>query len=466
VELAKQYGGGPSFGSFTNALLRKLPPDPSTITTDNSDGQQEQEQQQQQQQQRSLVFTAEEGDESDTRPLPSPKGDSEEALAIRLSYPPFLVHLLIEGFGKTQAKTIMEAGNTFPPTMVRSRAADAAVPTVLLSVSEEEAAATAAAATATAATAAAAATTTATGAAVPVAAGLASKPVKLPWETVKSLPLALKAPLPLPYTLGVVRSEKLLRKLTQDEGWYVTNGTPAGLLARLAQGAVARVLGGGEGGREGGLRVLDVCAAPGGKGLAVWDVIKKEQGYGALSLVMNDVNEEKIGRIRENLSKFGLEEEVELTIGDGLTLTREEVVRQMRTKKEEEGGKEDGFDVVILDAPCSNAGVLGRRPEARWRLRDDKLLKELEETQFSLLKHASDELLSRTNSRAEIWYMTCSILKGEDEGMVERACRELGLEVVMEGGREGRALQMKVLPGEGPGGAFDGGFGCALRRSS
>jgi len=38
--------------------------------------------------------------------------------------------------------------------------------------------------------------------------------------------------------------------------------------------------------------------------------------------------------------------------------------------------------------------------------------------------------------------------------------------VVNEEGREGRPLRMKVLPGEGPGGAFDGGFGCALRRKS
>lgn len=386
--------------------------------------------------------------------MPLPKGHSEEALAVRLSYPPFLVHLFIEEFGKAKAKLIMEAGNTFPPTMLRSRAADAAAPVLPLAGSdtreEEHESASAAAPVAG-----------------PAPMSGASKSLKLPWTTVNNLPPALHTPLPLPYTLGVVRSEKLFRQLTQDEGWYVTNGTPAGLLARLAQGAVARVFGSddaGKGMREGGLRVLDLCAAPGGKGLAVWDVIREGQGHHTLALVMNDVNEEKTGRIRENLSKFGLEDKIHLTIGDGLTLTREELGRQMGSNIEGEGGKEEGgFDVVILDVPCSNAGVLGRRPEARWRLRDEALLRELEETQFSLLKHASEELLSGTSPRGEIWYMTCSILKGEDEGMVERACRELGLEVVVEGGKD---LMMKVLPGEGQGGAFDGGFGCALRRKS
>ena len=102
--------------------------------------------------------------------------------------------------------------------------------------------------------------------------------------------------------------------------------------------------------------------------------------------------------------------------------------------------------------------MLGRRPEARWRLADDALLAELEGTQLALLRNAR-RLLSRAHPAAEIWYMTCSVLRREDEGLVERACREVGLEVVDE------RLNMKVLPGEGGlGGAFDGGYGVALRR--
>lgn len=271
----------------------------------------------------------------------------------------------------------------------------------------------------------------------------------------------------LPYPLGVVRSKELLRRLTADPRWYVTNGTPAGLIARLAEGAVARILG-GDGDGDGvsvplpPLRVLDVCAAPGGKGLAVWDVVKEGQGH-PVRLVMNDVSEEKTRRIRENLGKFGLlpspteaEEDnaddaaaaVRISVGDGTALSLDD------------NGDDDhpGYDVVIVDAPCSNAGVLGRRPEARWRLGDGALLGELEGTQLALLRNAR-ELLSRKHEGAEVWYMTCSILKREDEGLVARACRELGLEVVDE------ALEMKVLPGEGGlGSAFDGGYGVALRR--
>jgi 16S rRNA (cytosine967-C5)-methyltransferase len=292
------------------------------------------------------------------------------------------------------------------------------------------------------------------------AASLLFEPV-----TPTDLPPALaRSTNPLPYPLGVVRSKPLLRKLTRDGRWYITNGTPAGLIARLAEGAVARVVGGACEGRA-PLRVLDVCAAPGGKGLAVWDVVVGGQGH-PLRLVMNDVSEEKTARIQENLAKYGIpcstttdaeeggggeEEEaagecVRISIGDGAALSLA-------------GEDEPGYDVVIVDAPCSNAGVLGRRPEARWRLADGRLLGELEETQLALLRNARS-LLSRVHPAAEIWYMTCSILKREDEGLVARACRELALEVVDEG------LEMKVLPGEGGlGGAFDGGYGVALRRA-
>lgn len=266
------------------------------------------------------------------------------------------------------------------------------------------------------------------------------------------LPPALaRAGRPLPYPLGVVRSKQLLRQLTADPRWYVTNGTPAGLIARLAEGAVARILGDGD--KRPPLRVLDVCAAPGGKGLAVWDVVREGQGH-PVRLVMNDVSEEKTARIRGNLGKFGLlpvalegedAADVRISIGDGTALSLE-------------NDSDPGYDVVIVDAPCSNAGVLGRRPEARWRLGDGTLLSELEQTQLALLRSAK-ALLSRAHEGAEVWYMTCSILRREDEGQVARACAELGLDVVDEG------LEMKVLPAEGGlGGAFDGGYGVALRR--
>ena len=168
-----------------------------------------------------------------------------------------------------------------------------------------------------------------------------------------SLPEALRADAPLPFKLGIVSSAKLLRHLAQEARWYLTNGTPAGLIGRLAQGVAERQ------GKtpEAPFRILDVCASPGGKGLAVWDVLKGVQGRGGVRVVMNDVKQEKLEVIHENLAKFGLgrqegkEEGFVVTLGDGTLIQRDE----------------EGYDVVIVDSPCSNAGVLSRRPEARWR---------------------------------------------------------------------------------------------------
>jgi 16S rRNA (cytosine967-C5)-methyltransferase len=154
----------------------------------------------------------------------------------------------------------------------------------------------------------------------------------------------------LPYRLGIVRQPKALQLLTGGSSWYITNGTPAALigtlLRRCGEGAGRRACEG-----EGSLRVLDLCAAPGGKGLAVVDA-SRTMGV-PLELVMNDVSQDKAAAIRENLERFGLQEGpgLRVSIGDGATLPRE--------------GR--GFDVVVVDAPCTNAGVLGRRPEARWR---------------------------------------------------------------------------------------------------
>lgn len=108
VGLAKRYGGGPPFASFVNALLRKLPPDDKD---EDKEG-------------RGTTTGA--GAGAHTRPLPLPEGDSVEALSAALSFPPFLVSLLIEDYGLPAARRIMEASNTFPPTMARGRGRNAA----------------------------------------------------------------------------------------------------------------------------------------------------------------------------------------------------------------------------------------------------------------------------------------------------------------------------------------------------
>jgi 16S rRNA (cytosine967-C5)-methyltransferase len=112
----------------------------------------------------------------------------------------------------------------------------------------------------------------------------------------------------------------------------------------------------------------------------------------------------------------------------------------------EEFNSSDRFDLIIVDAPCSNSGVFNKRPEARWRLSEDALCA-LEKSQLALLRHAVTLLAPE----GEIWFMTCSILDSENEAVINKLCSELPLEV---------RKSMTILPSAD---GWDGGYACALR---
>ena len=106
------------------------------------------------------------------------------------------------------------------------------------------------------------------------------------------------------------------------------------------------------------------------------------------------------------------------------------------------------FDAILIDAPCSNTGVLGKRPDARWRLQPDDL-EELSRIQLRLLLAAAERL----KPGGRLVYSTCSIEPEENQQVVEAACHfrpYLKLEEAHE-----------LIPGQ-PG---DGGYQCLLRRA-
>jgi 16S rRNA (cytosine967-C5)-methyltransferase len=97
-------------------------------------------------------------------------------------------------------------------------------------------------------------------------------------------------------------------------------------------------------GVEAGQRVLDVCAAPGGKATAMAQA-------GAL-VVAADVRSHRVGLIQQNIDRLELADRVFAIASDGLKAPF----------------ADGSFDAVLLDVPCSGLGVLHRRPDARWRI--------------------------------------------------------------------------------------------------
>jgi 16S rRNA (cytosine967-C5)-methyltransferase len=141
-------------------------------------------------------------------------------------------------------------------------------------------------------------------------------------------------------------------------------------------------------GSQDGDRVLDVCSAPGGK---------TSQLRGEVTAVELDSN--RASELRENLALLGATN-VTVVEADGTKLPLEL----------------DGFDRALVDAPCSGLGVLGQRPDLRWRATP------LPELQLALLRSAA----ARVKPGGTIIYSVCTINADENEAVVEAS----GLEVL------------------------------------
>ena len=143
-------------------------------------------------------------------------------------------------------------------------------------------------------------------------------------------------------------------------------------------------------------RVLDLCSAPGGKAAQLLDGLG-EDGL----LLAGDRSEARLALVEENLSR-----------GEGNWQTR---VLSENPAEIELG---ESFTHVLVDAPCSNTGVLGRRPEARWRVRR-KDLESLTTLQDGLL----DAALRHLQPGGRLVYSTCSIEPQENEERVAALLR-------------------------------------------
>ena len=155
-----------------------------------------------------------------------------------------------------------------------------------------------------------------------------------------------------------------------------------------------------------GQGVLELCAAPGGKTLDIAERIGPE---GALLAV--DSSEARLGRLRGELERRGLSQ-VGALVADATD--PECLPSGLR------GRPTPGFDRVLVDVPCSNTGVLGRRVEARWRVPSaDRVIMSAEQGEHLLMVAAS-----RVAVGGSVTYSTCSLEPEENEDTVRRFLAE------------------------------------------
>ena len=143
---------------------------------------------------------------------------------------------------------------------------------------------------------------------------------------------------------------------------------------------------------QAGERILDMCAAPGGKTTHL-----AELSGDSAEIVACDIADGRLDRIRQNAARLGLNS-----------------IQTVRIAKDGSDLPEGPFDAILLDVPCSNTGVLNRRPEARWRFSESGM-EELVVIQTRLLIQAAE----RVRIGGRVIYSTCSLEPEENEGVVK-----------------------------------------------
>ena len=146
-----------------------------------------------------------------------------------------------------------------------------------------------------------------------------------------------------------------------------------------------------------GIRVLDACAAPGGKTLAA---AMDLENMGRITAC--DIHEKKLNLVRSNAQRLGI-------------MNIETLARDARSF---DPAWENAFDVVLADVPCSGLGVIRKRPEIRWK--QEKEIQALPEIQADILENLSRYV----KPGGVLLYSTCTILGEENRDQVERFLRK------------------------------------------
>ena len=162
-----------------------------------------------------------------------------------------------------------------------------------------------------------------------------------------------------------------------------------------------------------GETILDFCAAPGGKTTFIAQLMNNEG-----KIVACDVSPERLKLVQENCARLGV------TCVEFCSSRREEaptskssvVNRQSKISQSllTSAATVKEFDRILVDAPCSNTGVMRRRVDLRWRVKPDEILR-LQQAQLVMLEQAAPKL----KPGGVLVYSTCSLEPEENSEVVK-----------------------------------------------
>lgn len=174
-----------------------------------------------------------------------------------------------------------------------------------------------------------------------------------------------------------------------------------------------------------GETILDLCAAPGGKLTYIAQLMHNEG-----RLAAHDTSPDRLKLITDNCARLGV------TIAETISPATLEA-------------KRESFDRILVDAPCSNTGVMRRRVDLRWRIKPEEIDR-LRAMQLRLMRDAA----GRLKAGGTMVYSTCSLEPEENENVVQEFLRtETGFRL---------EAQRELLPFAD---AVDGAFVARFSRS-
>lgn len=169
-----------------------------------------------------------------------------------------------------------------------------------------------------------------------------------------------------------------------DEGFFYVQDAAARAAAEIACA-------------ERGTSVLDACSAPGGKSFACAIKMGNEG-----SILSCDIHDKKLRLVRDGAERLGID--------------------IIKTSALDARKKDDAligaFDLVVADVPCSGMGVIGKKPEIRWK--SEKDIASLPLIQRDILNNLS----SYVRCGGTLLYSTCTVLKAENEDLVMQFLRD------------------------------------------
>ena len=269
-------------------------------------------------------------------PLPPlPQGGDAESLAVRYSHPLWLTQLWLDRLGEADCRRLLAADNEIPPTALRVNRLRGTTEEVSAALTEENAA---------------------------------------------------FSPLP-PLADFFALKEGRAADLSAFRRGMVTVQDPAAALPVLC--AEPRP----------GMKVLDACAAPGGKTFLLAQEME-DRG----EILACDLHPNKLERLRTAAERLG--------------------IRSIRTqaadaRKPAEEWK-NAFDLVLADVPCSGMGVIRKKPEIRWKPREE--LADLPGIQLEILRSLGDCV----RPGGQLVYSTCTLLEAENEAVTAAFLAERG----------------------------------------